>query len=144
DATPAHTMIVSDRRPATTATAMPSLPPLPATDAAAIRALLDAETATWMRCDVMRAMDVYWRSPELEIVDGTTVIRGWTQAVEARARICRPLASIHVAKLHLAGAGDTASLSGRWEMGYGQTRAFTMQMRRFPNGQWKIVRETFP
>jgi ketosteroid isomerase-like protein len=110
--------------------------------------LLDAEAAAWTRCDVARAMDVYWRSPELEIVDGTAVIRGWNQVAEERGRACRPLGSVRLTGLQLAGTSDMATVSGRWDItsaaGYLQTRAFTMVMRRFPDGEWKIVREVFP
>ena len=53
-----------------------------------------------------------------------------------------------VTGVQLAGAGDTASLSGRWEVltpaGTEQTSAFTLTMRRSPNGEWKIVHEGVP
>jgi hypothetical protein len=87
-------------------------------------------------------------APELEIVDGTTVIHGWEPAAEEHGRACRTQSSLRITGLRLADAGDMASLSGRWEAttaaGTALTRAFTMALRRFPNGEWKIVREVFP
>ena len=38
-----------------------------------IRALLDAQVAAWNRYDVARAMDFYWRSPDLEVRYGNTL-----------------------------------------------------------------------
>ncbi|HKS25719.1 MAG TPA: DUF4440 domain-containing protein [Thermoanaerobaculia bacterium] len=148
DATPAATMIRPGKLLAPPAPA--ALPPaeLAAADAAAIRALLAQETAAWNRHDVAQAMDLYWRSPQLEVVDGTTVIHGWEQAAAAHGRDVRPVSTLRMTDLRLAGDGDTALLSGRWTSttvsGYAQTRPFTMTMRRFPDGQWKIVREVFP
>ena len=145
DETPAATMI----RPGRLLTAAEPAPPqLAAADAAAIRALLAKETAAWNRYDVAAAMDAYWRSPQLEIVDGTTVIHGWEQAAAERGRGIRTIGNLRMTDLSVAGAGDTALLTGQWAFttasGHAQVRAFTMTMRRFPNGQWKIVREEFP
>lgn len=145
DETPAATMI----RPGRLLTAAEPAPPqLAAADAAAIRALLAKETAAWNRYDVAAAMDVYWRSPQLEIVDGTTVIHGWEQAAAERGRGIRTIGNLRMTDLRLAGAGNTALLHGQWAFttasGHAQMRAFTMTMRRFPDGQWKIVREEFP
>ncbi len=117
-------------------------------DATTIRALLDELAAAWNRCDVARVMDLYWRSPELEIVDTTNVVRGWERAAELYGGACRSVSGVRRTGLRLAGAGDMASLSGRWDFtiasGYEQTRVFTMTMRRLPNGEWKVVREVFP
>jgi ketosteroid isomerase-like protein len=164
DAAPASTMIRSRpltmadtaSRPATTAIAE-SAPPPPVfapsrqfteADATRIRALLDEQVAAWNRCDVARAMDLYWRSPELEIVDGSTIIHGWERAAEEHGRGCRTVSGLRITGLRLTGAGDTASLSGQWDAttaaGYALTRMFTMTLRRFPNGEWKITREVFP
>ena len=171
ESTPARTTIESGRRlpadttsPAATTTVEPVPPPpvispppaslpVPArqftdADATTIRALLDELAAAWNRCDVARAMDLYWRSPELEIVDTTNVVRGWERAAELYGGACRSLSGVRRTGLRLAGAGDMASLSGRWDFttasGYEQTRVFTMTMRRLPNGEWKVVREVFP
>ena len=172
DTTPASTMIRSRHltmadttsRPATMTIAEPApppfvIPPQPPpvsapprqfteADATRIRALLDKQVAAWNRYDVVRAMDLYWRSPELEIVEGTTVMHGWERAAEEHGRACRTLSSLRITGLRLDGAGDMASLSGRWDAttaaGYALTRVFTMTLRRFPNGDWKIIREVFP
>ena len=145
DETPAATMIHPGRL---LTAAEPAPPQLAAADAAAIRALLAKETAAWNRYDGAAAMDVYWRSPQLEIVDGTTVIHGWEQAAAERGRGIHTIGNLRMTDLRLAGAGDTALLHGQWAFttatGHAQMRAFTMTMRRFPDGQWKIVREEFP
>jgi ketosteroid isomerase-like protein len=146
DETPATTMIRPGRLLAPAEPASPSQ--VAAADAAAIRALIAKETAAWNRYDVAAAMDAYWRSPQLEIVDGTTVIHGWAQAAAERGRGIRTIGNLRVTELSLAGAGNTALLRGRWAFttlsGHPQVRAFEMTMRRFPDGQWKIVREELP
>ena len=144
DATPAGTTI---KRAA--AAPVPSPPSrLAEADARTIRALLDEQAAAWNRADVARAMDLYWRSPQLEIVDGATTIRGWEQAAAEHRRGRSAVATVRMTDLQLAGAGDTASVSERWESttlaGHTQTSTVMMTMRRFPDGQWKIVREVFP
>ena len=157
DTIPASTVIKSGKRLAIAGAATPlattlltAAPPPQLTEAHAtrIRALLDEQAAAWNRSDVARAMDGYWRSPQLEIVDGTTVIHGWEQAAEDHRRGRSAVGSLRMTALRLTGAGDTASVSGRWELttlvGYPYTRMFMMTLRRFPNGQWKIVREVWP
>lgn len=157
DTTPASTRIRSGRR-LTSADAtpppavVPPPPPMPAqlaaADAAKIRALLDRQNAAWNRSDVAGAMDGYWRSPQLEIVDGTKVVRGWEQAVEDQRRGRGVVSKLRMSILQVAGAGDTATVNGRWEVttvaGDRETQMFTMTLRRFPDGEWKIVREVFP
>ena len=149
DATPAATMITSGSR---LTVADPTLPPSPTpladADATRIRALLDEQTTAWNRHDVARAMGLYWRSPELEVVDGTTMVRGWEEASERFGRALRNVRSVRMTGLRLAGAGDMVStVSGRYEStnldGHTQASAFAMTLRRFPNGEWKIVREAF-
>ena len=146
DTTPASTMIRSGH--STIAVTPPPAPSRQFTDADAmrIRALLDAQVAAWNHCDVARAMDFYWRSPDLEVVDGSSVIRGWDRAAAEHGRNCRTVDRLRVTDLRLTGAGDTATLSGRWEATKGSIQRltpFTMTLRRFPNGDWKIVREVF-
>jgi len=154
DMTPTGTTIKSGKRltiatePAPPPPAVPPhSPTLNEKDAKTIRALLEEQVAAWNRFDVARAMNSYWRSPQLQIVDGTTVIQGWEQAAEAQRRGRSLLSNVRMTGLEFRGAGDTAFVGGRWEFttlgGSPQTRIFTMTMRRFPDGQWKIVREVF-
>lgn len=156
DNTPASTMIRSGEgrtlagatSPVAKSPNAPFVPPpdLPAGDARAIRTLLEQQAAAWNRFDDARAMDAYWRSPQLEVVNGGKVIHGWEQTAEDHRRGRGSVTNLRMADLQLAGAGDTAYVRGRWEFtrdGLSQVSTFTMTMRRFPDGQWKIVREVY-
>ena len=97
--------------------------------------MLDGQAAEWNRCDVARAMDLYWRSPQLEMA-------------EEFGRDCHNVIRFRFPEQHLTSGGDTASVSGgRMDVttaaGAPQTHAFTMTMRCFPGAEWKIVREGF-
>jgi ketosteroid isomerase-like protein len=53
-----------------------------AENAAAIRAVLDAQTAAWNRGDVEGFMDGYERSDQTVFVSGDTITRGWQTVLD--------------------------------------------------------------
>ena len=51
-------------------------------DEAAIRKIMDDQTAAWNRGDVEGFMAGYWKSDKLEFVGGATVTRGWQATLD--------------------------------------------------------------
>jgi len=51
-------------------------------DEAAIRKIMDDQTAAWNRGDVDGFMAGYWKSDKLEFVGGATVTRGWQATLD--------------------------------------------------------------
>jgi beta-aspartyl-peptidase (threonine type) len=49
----------------------------PATDEAAIRAVLDSQVAAWNKGDLEGFMDGYWRDTQLSFISGDSITYGW-------------------------------------------------------------------
>ena len=62
---------------------------------AAIRQVMDDQTAAWNRGDIEGFMQGYWNSPELKFVSGDNVTKGWQPTLDrtnTRVTFQKPLA----------------------------------------------------
>jgi len=119
-----------------------------AEDAAAIRAVLDAQAAAWNRGDIEGYMNGYERADETTFISGDTVARGW-QVVTDRYKKSydtpEKMGTLAFSELEIKQLSEFyASATGRWQL----TRAkdtphgrFALLFRRTSAG-WRIVQDT--
>jgi len=136
--------------------AIPAPPPPPPrvfgdADAAQVRAVLAAQTAAWNGNDLGRYLGTYARSPEPELADGTTTVRGWQPLADYyRRNFIRDgaLGTLAYSDVHVSGiTADIASVAARIQItaadGGGRSGDVAMELDRLPDG-WKIVRIGVP
>ena len=114
---------------------------------AAIRAVLEAQTAAWNRGDIEGFMDGYARSPDIVFVSGDSLTHGWQTVLDrykkgydTRAK----MGTLQFSDLEVnVISKDAAVVTGRWQL----TRAgdtpkgrFTLIFRRLKEG-WRIVHD---
>ncbi len=114
---------------------------------AAVRAVLESQTAAWNRGDVEGFMDGYAREDSTTFVSGDTVTRGWrtvlerySQAYDSRDK----MGTLEFTELELKPLSPFyITATGRWQL----TRAgdtphgrFTLIFRRTAEG-WRIVHD---
>jgi ketosteroid isomerase-like protein len=119
-----------------------------AAEAAAIRAVLEAQAAAWNRGDVSGYMDGYERAETTTLISGDTVTRGW-QVVHDRYKKSydtpEKMGTLAFSELEIKPLSEFyASVVGRWQL----TRAkdtphgrFALIFRRTSAG-WRIVQDT--
>jgi ketosteroid isomerase-like protein len=119
-----------------------------AEDAAAIRAVLDAQAAAWNRGDVEGYMDGYERADTTTFISGDTITRGW-QTVSDRYRKAydtrEKMGTLAFGELEIKPLSEFyANVTGSWKL----TRAgdtphgrFALIFRR-TNAGWRIVQDT--
>ncbi len=113
-----------------------------------IRAVLDAQVASWNRRDLEGFMAGYWRSDELTFVSGDTVTHGWQATLDRyRKRYQgegKEMGSLTFSDLEIqVFDGENAVVRGRWKLVMSQKTPgglFTLTFRRFPEG-WRIVHD---
>jgi uncharacterized protein (TIGR02246 family) len=118
-----------------------------AKEAAAIRAVLDAQVAAWNRGDIEGFMDGYWRSGETVFVSGDTVTHGWQTVLDRYKKgydTREKMGTLMFNDLEIKLIGKDAAVAlGRWQL----TRAsdtphgrFTLIFRRTQQG-WRIIHD---
>ena len=118
-----------------------------AENAAAIRAVLEAQAAAWNRGDIEGYMDGYARSDETTFISGDTLTRGWQVVLERYKKSYdsrEKMGQLAFSELEIKATDkDTAVVIGRWQL----TRAkdtphgrFTLIFRRTKEG-WRIVHD---
>ena len=116
-------------------------------EAAAIRAVLEAQAAAWNRGDVEGYMDGYDRSPNTEFVGGDSITRGWQgvfdrykQKYDTREKMgTLTFSDLEINVL----SADAALVLGRWRLKRANDEphgTFTLLFRKTKAG-WRIVHD---
>lgn len=115
--------------------------------AAAIRRVMDEQTAAWNRGDIDGFMKGYWRSGKLVFVSGDKITRGWQQTLDNYKKNYDSRAKMGV--LTFSGldftivSKDAAVVLGSWSLARENDNPkgkFTLLFRKFKNG-WRIVHD---
>lgn len=140
-------LFVKQTARAQSASAQPKATGSEAKIVAAVRAVIEAQSAAWNRGDIEGFMDGYARSDETVFVSGDTVTRGWTvvlarykKGYDSREKMGQlTFSELEIKPLNK----DSAVALGRWQL----TRAndtphgrFTLIFRRTKAG-WRIVHD---
>ncbi|MBB5518357.1 DUF4440 domain-containing protein [Amphiplicatus metriothermophilus] len=112
-----------------------------------IRATLEAQAAAWNDGDLEAFMKVYWNSPDMRFVSGSSVSRGWAAALKRyRERYGQgdSLGYLSFENLDVQMIeDDVAIVVGRFLLERAEGNgagAFTLVMRRI-DGAWRIVHD---
>jgi ketosteroid isomerase-like protein len=115
-------------------------------NAAAVRAVLEAQAAAWNRGDIDGYMDGYARDETTTFISGDTVTRGWKtvldrykQTYDTRER----MGTLAFSELNIIRFGDVYFVTGRWQLtrlGDTPRGRFTLLLRRTPAG-WRIFHD---
>jgi ketosteroid isomerase-like protein len=116
-------------------------------NAAAVRAVLDAQAAAWNRGDVEGYMEGYAKEETTTFVSGDTITRGWQTVLErykARYDTREKMGTLAFTELEIKPLSEFYFMAtGRWQL----TRAgdtphgrFTLIFRR-TNAGWRIVHD---
>ena len=114
---------------------------------AAIRAVLDAQTAAWNRADIEGYMDGYERSPHIVFISGDRLTRGWQTVLERYKRTYNTREKMGVltfsdVEIEIL-SKDAALVFGRWHLRRAKDEPhgrFTLLFRKTKAG-WKIVHD---
>lgn len=114
---------------------------------AAIRRVMDEQTAAWNRGDIEGFMQGYWNSPEMKFVSGDNVARGWQAALDRYKKNYDSRAKMGVLafsdlEINII-SGDAAVVLGSWALQRESDNPkgkFTLIFRKFKDG-WKIVHD---
>jgi ketosteroid isomerase-like protein len=116
-------------------------------EAAAIRAVLDAQAAAWNRGDVEAYMDGYDRSPKTEFVGGDSITRGWQEVLDRYKQkydTREKMGTLTFTDLEInILSGDAALVLGRWRLKRANDEphgTFTLLFRKTKAG-WRIVHD---
>ncbi len=112
---------------------------------AAIRKVMDEQTAAWNRADIEGFMQGYWNSPQMTFVSGQNMTRGWQPTLERYkksydSREKMGILSFSELEITLTGK-DSAVVFGRFTLvrkNDKPTGLFTLNFRKFKDG-WKII-----
>jgi uncharacterized protein (TIGR02246 family) len=118
-----------------------------ATTTAAVRAVLDAQSAAWNRGDIEGFMDGYARSPDITFVSGDSFTRGW-QTVHDRYQknydSREKMGTLTFSDLETSVlSNDAAVVTGRWHLQRANDQPhgrFTLIFRRTRQG-WRVVHD---
>ncbi|HEX8560489.1 MAG TPA: nuclear transport factor 2 family protein [Pyrinomonadaceae bacterium] len=116
-------------------------------NAAAVRAVIEAQAAAWNRGDVEGYMDGYAREDETTFVSGDTVTRGWRTVLErykARYDTREKMGALAFTELEVKPLSEFYMLAlGRWRLKRAADAPggrFTLIFRR-TNAGWRIVHD---
>jgi ketosteroid isomerase-like protein len=117
-------------------------------DAAAVRAVLDAQAAAWNRGDVEGYMEGYAKEDTTTFVSGDTLTRGWRTVLErykARYDTREKMGSLSFTELEIKPLSEFYFMAtGRWQLTLGDGATphgrFTLIFRR-TNAGWRIVHD---
>jgi ketosteroid isomerase-like protein len=114
---------------------------------AAIRAVLDAQTAAWNRGDIEGFMDGYARSDHIVFVSGSTLTHGWQTVFDRYKKnydTRDKMGTLAFSDLDIKVVGkDAAFVTGRWQLTRYQDTpkgGFTLIFRLTKAG-WRIVHD---
>ena len=114
---------------------------------AAIRAVLDAQSAAWNRGDVEGYMDGYVRSKDTVLVSGDNVTRGWQTVLDRYKRNYNSpekMGTLTFSELEFTLlANNTATVLGRWHLKRANDEPqgrFTLIFKRTKQG-WRIIHD---
>lgn len=117
-----------------------------ATDAAAIRRVMDDQVVAWNEGDLEKFMDGYWQSDSLQFIGGKGIVYGWQPTLERYRKnypdaAARGTLRFEILKIDLL-SKDAAFLIGKFFLvrpqAGGASGHFTLLWRKI-NGKWKIV-----
>lgn len=114
-------------------------------DEAAIRKVMEDQTAAWNRGDLEGFMQGYWRSDELRFISGDRITRGWQATLDNYKRSYGApgmMGTLAFSDLDLTFLGkDAAYVVGSWKL----TREKDSPQGKFSllwkkiNGKWLVV-----
>lgn len=112
---------------------------------AAIKKVMDEQTAAWNRGDIEGFMQGYWNSPEMMFVSGDSMTKGWQPTLDRYKKSYDSKARMGVltfSELEITLTGkDSAVVFGRFTLVREKdkpTGLFTLNFRKFKDG-WKII-----
>ena len=113
-----------------------------------VRAVLDAQVASWNRGDLEGFMQTYWHSPELTFNSGTNQTAGWEATFERYKKRYqsegKEMGTLRLDEINVLMLGNDAAVArGRWRLTLRETSPgglFTLILRRFPEG-WRIIHD---
>lgn len=112
---------------------------------AAIKKVMDEQTAAWNRGDIEGFMQGYWNSPQLMFVSGQNMTRGWQPTLERYKKSYdtrEKMGVLSFSELEITLTGkDSAVVFGRFTLERETdkpTGLFTLNFRKFKTG-WKII-----
>jgi ketosteroid isomerase-like protein len=117
-------------------------------NAAAVRAVLDAQAAAWNRGDVEGYMEGYAKEETTTFVSGDTITRGWQTVLErykSRYDTREKMGTLSFTELELKPLSEFYFVAtGRWQLtlsdGSTPHGRFTLILRR-TNAGWRIVHD---
>jgi ketosteroid isomerase-like protein len=122
-------------------------PPKEDKEAAAVRAVLEAQAAAWNRGDVGGYMEGYAKEDSTTLVSGDTVTRGWqtvSERYKARYDTRAKMGTLAFAELEVKPLSEFYFMAtGRWQLtrdGDTPHGRFTLILRR-TNAGWRIVHD---
>ncbi|MGI9056204.1 MAG: YybH family protein [Pyrinomonadaceae bacterium] len=112
---------------------------------AAIKKVMDEQTAAWNRGDIEAFMQGYWNSPEMMFVSGDSMTKGWQPTLERYQKSYdtrEKMGVLSFSELEITLTGkDSAVVFGRFTLVRKDdkpTGLFTLNFRKFKTG-WKII-----
>jgi beta-aspartyl-peptidase (threonine type) len=118
----------------------------PDANAAAVRAVLDAQAAAWNRGDIEGYMDGYAREETTTFISGDSITRGWKTVLDRYKRSFDTrdkMGMLAFGELDIRPLGDLYIVTGTWQltrktdMPHGR---FTLLFRRMPAG-WRVIHD---
>lgn len=112
---------------------------------AAIKKVMDDQTAAWNRGDIEGFMQGYWNSPEMMFVSGDNMTKGWQPTLDRYKKSYdtrEKMGVLSFSELEITLTGkDSAVVFGRFTLVREKdkpTGLFTLNFRKFKDG-WKII-----
>ncbi|MEP7075622.1 MAG: nuclear transport factor 2 family protein [Acidobacteriota bacterium] len=114
-------------------------------DKAAIRKVMDDQSAAWNRGDIEGFMSGYWQSEHLTFISGTTVTRGWQPTLDRYKKgyySREKMGTLTFSELEITMLSKNAAVVlGSWSLNRTNDNPngkFTLTFRKFKEG-WRIV-----